>query len=157
MSRPILITFDDGFASQAKAGPELAARGFSAVLFVVTGFASGPSRYWMSWDQLRRLGATLLRSAVEATVLECAARAALDHVRDLVRARGVGDDPGPPPQLKDLGRAAQALADVRAQIEIERDLHAVAAVRLAHYARGAGFCFGRSQGSASAIGSARAA
>ena len=58
VSRPILITFDDGFASQAKAGPELAARAFSAVLFVVTGFASGPSRYWMSWDQLRRLEAT---------------------------------------------------------------------------------------------------
>src|SRR5881296_2621764 len=61
-----------------------------------------------------RLGRRLLGAAVEPPILERAARAAFDHLRELVGIRLVRQDPRPPAQLKDLGRAAEALAYVRA-------------------------------------------
>ena len=52
--KPILITFDDGIASEAKASPLLARDGFRAVMFVVTGFATHDG-YWLGWHALRSL------------------------------------------------------------------------------------------------------
>jgi len=40
-AKPILLTFDDAFVSDTEATPVLAKYGFSAVLFVVTGYANG--------------------------------------------------------------------------------------------------------------------
>lgn len=53
-ARPLLITFDDGPASNwLVADPILAQHGFSAVAFVVTGsVADDDGSYYLSWDQI---------------------------------------------------------------------------------------------------------
>src|SRR5258706_509698 len=105
----------------------------------------------------RRFWPPLLGPAIEPAVLERSARATLDDGSQLVGRRRVGQDPWPPAELEDLGRAAEALADVRAEVEVEGHLDRVPAVRASHgYMRGAGLWSGRSHGSASAIGSTSA-
>jgi biofilm PGA synthesis lipoprotein PgaB len=52
--RPILITFDDGYPSAWKnADPVLARYGWSAVMYVPTGYVGHPG--FLSWDELRQM------------------------------------------------------------------------------------------------------
>jgi hypothetical protein len=56
-SRPILITFDDGFASAFNvADPILARYGWNAAAYVITGAVGTPGK--LSWPQLRQMQAT---------------------------------------------------------------------------------------------------
>ena len=55
--RPILITFDDGYLSSwENADPVLARYGWSAAMYIPTGFVGLPGH--LSWDQLRLLQAS---------------------------------------------------------------------------------------------------
>lgn len=55
--RPILITFDDADVSAwENADPVLASYGWSAVMYVPTGFVGWPGR--LTWDQLRQMQAS---------------------------------------------------------------------------------------------------
>jgi hypothetical protein len=55
--RPVLLTFDDGYSSAlAAADPVLARFGWSAALYVPTGFVGLPGH--LGWNELRRLQAT---------------------------------------------------------------------------------------------------
>jgi len=52
--RPVLITFDDGFASAlASADAVLAGYGWTAVMYVPTGLVGRPGR--LTWDELRQM------------------------------------------------------------------------------------------------------
>jgi len=52
--RPILITFDDGYPSAWRtADPVLARYGWSAVMYVPTGYVGEPG--FLSWDELRQM------------------------------------------------------------------------------------------------------
>jgi peptidoglycan/xylan/chitin deacetylase (PgdA/CDA1 family) len=66
--RPVILTFDDGFADfYTHAWPALRRHGFSATLYVVTGFVGGTSRWledmgeearpMLSWEQLAEISA----------------------------------------------------------------------------------------------------
>src|SRR6266567_3954384 len=61
----------------------------------------------------------LRRAAIETAVLECAARASLDDLRDGVRVRLVGQNPGPPLQLE---HAAVAAVDLTHLLHLTRAL-----------------------------------
>jgi Polysaccharide deacetylase len=55
--RPLLITFDDGYASAwENADPVLARYGWSAVMYVPTGAIGGPGH--LTWDELREMHAS---------------------------------------------------------------------------------------------------
>jgi peptidoglycan/xylan/chitin deacetylase (PgdA/CDA1 family) len=54
----VLLTFDDGATSQPLADPILKRHGFRALAFLVTGFADGSNRYWLSWSDVRALRAS---------------------------------------------------------------------------------------------------
>ena len=55
--RPILITFDDAFRSSwASADPVLARYGWSAVMYVPTGYVGLPGR--LTWEELRQMQAS---------------------------------------------------------------------------------------------------
>ncbi len=67
--RPVLLTFDDGFADfYTEALPVLKRYGFVATLYVVTGYINGTSRWlhhegeadrpMLTWDQLREISAS---------------------------------------------------------------------------------------------------
>lgn len=63
--RPVLLTFDDGYAGvHTHALPELARHGFAASLFVTTGWLPGPHHTggaldtMLTWDQVRELAAS---------------------------------------------------------------------------------------------------
>src|ERR1700737_450117 len=79
-----------------------------------------------------RADVLLLRASIQAPVLERPARTPLDDLGDRVRIRLVGQNPGPAVQLEYMALAAQALADMNAEIEVEADLDLSAAVHLAH-------------------------
>ena len=66
--RPVILTFDDGFADfYEEALPVLRRYGFAATLYVATGFVNGTSRWlqhegeanrpMLTWDQLREISA----------------------------------------------------------------------------------------------------
>jgi hypothetical protein len=53
-AKPILLTFDDAFTSDAAATQVLNHYGFRAVMFVVTGYANGDfGSRWADWRQIR--------------------------------------------------------------------------------------------------------
>jgi peptidoglycan/xylan/chitin deacetylase (PgdA/CDA1 family) len=55
-ARPILITFDDGrLDSYRGADKALAAYGFRATMFVIAGQVDERSRFYLTWDELRRM------------------------------------------------------------------------------------------------------
>lgn len=67
--RPVILTFDDGFADfYEEALPMLKRYGFAATLYVATGFVNGTSRWlqhegeanrpMLTWDQLREISAS---------------------------------------------------------------------------------------------------
>jgi Polysaccharide deacetylase len=63
--RPVLITFDDGLTSTRLATPILEEHGFTAAMYVSTGFAdgdfggpNGEPGWYLPWDQLKAMGAT---------------------------------------------------------------------------------------------------
>lgn len=54
--KPIVLTFDDGYASTfSRAAPILAAHGFTGTVFVITDFVGQPG--YLTWDQVRQLAA----------------------------------------------------------------------------------------------------
>lgn len=56
--RPIVLTFDDGYADNYDhAVPVLGRLGFTATFFVITGFVDAGRAGYMSWDQLADLAA----------------------------------------------------------------------------------------------------
>jgi hypothetical protein len=63
--KPILITFDDGQTSTQLATPVLKRYGFTAVMYVVSGFADGKfggphgeKGWYLTWDQLKAMRAS---------------------------------------------------------------------------------------------------
>ena len=55
-AKPILLTFDDAFVSDTEATPVLAKYGFSAVLFVITGYANGDyGSLWAGWSTIETM------------------------------------------------------------------------------------------------------
>jgi hypothetical protein len=57
-SRPVLITFDDSIKSAwVDADPILAAHGFRATMFAITGRVSSHQPYYLTWQELSRMAA----------------------------------------------------------------------------------------------------
>ncbi len=55
-AKPILLTFDDAFVSDTEATPVLNEYGFSAVLFVITGYANGDYRsIYSGWSTIETM------------------------------------------------------------------------------------------------------
>lgn len=77
-SRPVVLTFDDGYADFFTAAvPELQRYGFTATDYVVPGFVGNPA--YMSWDQIKRadaLGFTIAAHTVRHVALARMSRAA---------------------------------------------------------------------------------
>src|ERR1700685_390702 len=56
-AQPILLTFDDAFVSDTQATPVLEKYGFSAVVFVITGYANGDyGSIYAGWSTIQAMG-----------------------------------------------------------------------------------------------------
>ncbi len=92
-SRAVLVTFDDGYRDFGEvAWPIMAARGIRPTLFVVTGHATDPNR-WFWWDRLHRaLGrdSDTRLPRLSARVKALPHYEAMDLVNDVERESGLG-------------------------------------------------------------------
>ena len=80
----------------------------------------------------RDFGELFLVATVEPPVLQSAARASLDHLRDDLSLTCIRQHPWPPIEFENLPVTTQTLADMDADVEVKAHLDVATAIDLPH-------------------------